>query len=405
MWNKIYNFIIWAGLTFLLIWSPLAFGAVPKRIWSITPVLLISTFLVFLWLWKLNNGPRSTFHGPQMKKTALDKPILAFVGLAVISFIFSIYKHDSFYALLRLFVYVGIFYFIVNNYSWNLRRYLISLVICAGTALSAYGLLQYFGILPHPWWEPKDFLAATYVNHNHFAGYLELAIPVAVGVLIGIKSCGSKIKLFLISAIVIMLTAFIFAQSRGAWICLGISLFAMNIILIKKKFIKKESLLIFVLLIVLTFMLFYATDGLVSKRIESIKEIGTGEASMNTRFAIWQGTIDMISHNPLIGTGIGTFTWGFPRYRPMTLASISVNYAHNDYLHMAAEMGLFALPIMLIILVRIISSGLSKADPVVIGCAIGILSLSLHGLVDFNFHIPANMILVAVYAAIIMKES
>jgi len=40
----------------------------------------------------------------------------------------------------------------------------------------------------------------------------------------------------------------------------------------------------------------------------------------------------------------------------------------------------------------------------VLGCAIGVLSMALHGLVDFNFHIPANMILFTIYAAIIMAE-
>jgi len=403
MIDKIYKTLFWIGLAFILVWSPLAFGAVPARIWSITPVLLVVIMLTFLWLWRINN--RDKEKELKAEEASLGRIIAAFVGLAVISFIFSIYKYDSFYTLLRLLSYVAIFHLILNHYSNIFRRHLLSLIICVGAALSMYGLLQYFGFLPHPWWNPKDFVAATYVNHNHFAGYLEMAMPVAIGVLIGIKGYGLKIKLLLISAIAIMSTAFIFAQSRGAWISLGISLFVMNIILVRRKILKKESLIIFALLIVLAFTFVYISGGLVLKRIESIKEIGTGEASMNTRFAIWQGTIDMISHNPLIGTGIGTFVWGFPRYRPMALANITVHYAHNDYLHMAAEMGIFALPIMLLILVRIISSGLSKDDPVVIGCAIGILSLSLHGLVDFNFHIPANMILVAVCAAIIMKES
>ncbi|MEA3347226.1 MAG: hypothetical protein U9Q21_03965, partial [Candidatus Auribacterota bacterium] len=83
------------------------------------------------------------------------------------------------------------------------------------------------------------------------------------------------------------------------------------------------------------------------------------------------------------------------------------HYAHNDYLHMTAEMGVMALPLMISILAIIIGRGLKKGvfHPVVLGCAIGMLSLSLHGLADFNFHIPANMILCVVYAAVVMKET
>jgi len=402
--DKAYKFLFRLGMTFILIWAPLALGAVPKRIWSITPILAIITVLTFMWLWRLNNGLH-TMQCP-IRKTGLDKPLFAFVTLAVVSFVFSIYKYDSFYALLRLLSYVAVFSLVVNNYNKSLRNYLIGLVICIGTGLSVYGLLQYFGFFSHQWWNPADFLASTYVNHNHFSGYLELVIPVTIGAITAYRGQGGKIKKILLpGGLIIMLMAFVFAQSRGAWLSLGISLFLMNIILVRREILKKRNLVISIVLVSLVFAFLYSSGGLVSRRIESIKEVTKGEASVGMRLAIWQGTVDIISCNPWLGTGIGTFAWGFPRHRPMVLANVSVHYAHNDYLHMAAEMGIFALPIMLLLLIRIIFLGLSRAAPVAVGCAIGILSLSLHGLVDFNFHIPANMILVAVCAAIIMKES
>ena len=410
MKENIYKVTIWFTVILLLIFTPIGRGTV--KIWSNLPVIPI-TFLVFLWLWRMSSGDI------KFQKTAIDKNILIFLSLAAVSFIFSGYKHDSLYAMLRLFGYAGLYYVIVNNYNRKMLKYMFGVLICLSTGLSIYGLLQYFGFLGHQWWNPKNFLAATYVNHNHFAGYLELVMPMAIGVVVklfqgttahSLRETQSSAKfrplagLALVS-LVIMTIAFVLTQSRGAWISLVISLLVMNIIFIKRKILKKESLIILLSLIILVCVFLYMSDGLVSKRIESIKEITSGEASMSTRFAIWEGTINMIAHNPAVGTGIGTFVWAFPRYEPWALTHLIVHYAHNDYLHMAAEMGIFALPLMLLILIRIISSGLSKADPIVIGCAIGMLSLSLHGFVDFNFHIPANMILAAVYAAIIMKES
>ena len=107
----------------------------------------------------------------------------------------------------------------------------------------------------------------------------------------------------------------------------------------------------------------------------------------------------------MIGTGIGTFVWAFNRFRPEGL-NVQANFAHNDYLDMAAEMGLLAPIIAIWIIFIIINTGLRDgvAHPEILGCAIGILSLSLHGLVDFNFHIPANMLLFSIYAGIIMKR-
>ena len=114
----------------------------------------------------------------------------------------------------------------------------------------------------------------------------------------------------------------------------------------------------------------------------------------------------MIKHNPVIGTGIGTLVWGHPRYRPEGLY-FKVDYAHNDYLQMAAEMGILVLPIMLWMLIIILKKGsLLLRQPIYAGIITGLVSIILHGFVDFNFHIPANMMLFAVLCSFLMiRES
>ena len=153
--------------------------------------------------------------------------------------------------------------------------------------------------------------------------------------------------------------------------------------------------------ILMVFVLIYAGDDDIAKRAMTMTDVA-GDASFMTRVYIWRGTLDMIKDNPLIGTGIGTFVWGFPRYRPPGLDS-KVVHAHNDYLHMAAEMGLLALPLMLWMVIIILKRGFSAAgDPVFIGMSTGLLSVFLHGLIDFNFHIPANMMLISALCAFLM---
>ena len=69
-------------------------------------------------------------------------------------------------------------------------------------------------------------------------------------------------------------------------------------------------------------------------------------------------------------------------------------------------MGIFAPVLIIWIFTVIITTGLkNRSNPYAMGCAIGIMSLALHGLVDFNFHIPANMVLFTVWMGIVMKES
>lgn len=394
-----YKKSLWILLAALLVFSPIARGTV--RIWSMTLLLLIELSLVFVWLWKANNSEKYTF-----RKTALSVPIMIFAVLALISFIFSIYRHDSFYALLRLFGYIGIYYLVVNEFDHKMRQRLEILVICAGTGISLYGLLQYFGLFNHDWWEPQKFLAATYVNHNHFAGYLELVIPLTVGMLLGTWNKKQASELILIPALAVMLAAFILSQSRGAWFSLAMSFLIMIIIFARQKRLNVQVVFTIFMILLLVFSFLYFGRDIIYSRIDSISIMKGEESSANTRLKIWQGTVEMIRANPLTGVGIGDFIWGFPRFRPEGL-NVQANFAHNDYLETASEMGMPALFVMIWLLAVIVIIGLKKSnsDPVKIGCIIGLLSLSLHGLVDFNFHIPANMLLFTIYAAIVTSTS
>jgi O-antigen ligase len=397
--ERLYKSIIFIALAAVLIFSPIARGAV--RLWSVTPVLLALYAIIFIWAIKVANQ-----NGYKFKATPLDKPLWIFAILAATSFALSIYKHDSFYALLRLFAYIGLYYAVVNEFDHKARRRIIWLVISIGGALSAYGLLQYFGIFSHSWWIPKQFLAATYVNHNHFAGYLELAIPVALAMLTARSVAKSTLsKLALVSALVPMLLAFVLTQSRGAWVSLGASLLIMLFLTVSRNKSWARLMVIIVFIVVIAVSVIYFAGDMMSSRIATITAVSEGEDVSGGRFRIWQGAAGMIKERPLTGVGIGDFDHGFYRYRPPGFNARAV-YAHNDYLHMAAEMGVFAPVIMLWLFIAAIRAGFRKRDrsPYAFGCAIGVMSLALHAIVDFNFHIPANMILFTVWLGIITSE-
>ena len=91
-------------------------------------------------------------------------------------------------------------------------------------------------------------------------------------------------------------------------------------------------------------------------------------------------------------------------------ANIRPVYAHNDYLHMSAEMGVFVLFLILWVIIAVLKRGwriykMSRTDwkrNLSLGASIGVLSIALHSLVDFNIHVPANAILFTVLVGIIM---
>ncbi|MFH1646016.1 MAG: O-antigen ligase family protein [Candidatus Omnitrophota bacterium] len=278
------------------------------------------------------------------------------------------------------------------------------IVVGIGAFLSLLGILQYFNVLYNGWWSHKHFLSATYVNHNHFSGYLELVMPVLITIWISKKHILGLSSVLLLMITILIVTAFLYSQSLGAWISLFISFIVMNLVIVKNPLYRKRMFFVsfgMILIILILLMLnkvnmvpidFYMT-GLEAK-----------EPSFRMRIAIWKGAMRMIREQSLFGVGLGTFRWGFLRFKPSGLIN-TIYYAHNDYLHIITECGIIPVIIFIGMISKIIKQSFSnyRNNILLLGCGVGILSISLHSLVDFNFHIPANMFLFVVYAAFIMR--
>lgn len=70
------------------------------------------------------------------------------------------------------------------------------------------------------------------------------------------------------------------------------------------------------------------------------------DTSSRTRLIIWSAAADMIKEHPLFGVGYGRFDEEVGRYRP----SVAGKDAHNNFLKIAAEMGIPALAAFVILL-------------------------------------------------------
>ena len=167
------------GLSATILILLMAFGGV--QTWSATVSQLMIAGLVFLWCWRMNN--RS---GWRLKGTALDAPVWLFVALAGVSTYFSIYPYASLLALAQVLGCVAGYYLAVNGLDRQRRMQFFIVIILAGTALSLLGIGQSLLHLNNSWWSNRHWLSATFVNHNHFAGFLEMAMALALGFLLGL---------------------------------------------------------------------------------------------------------------------------------------------------------------------------------------------------------------------------
>ena len=392
--TRLHDIIIEAGLIIILVFTPLARGTV--KLWSITPVEIITLLIFCVWLSKLNH----------IKRTPLDLPIFLSVTLAIVSTVFSVYRHDSLLELYRWLTLVAVYYIVANNVNTRQKiMRLVAVIMGVGAFISFFGLIQYLGGIPHPYWYPPNFLASTYVNHNHFAGYLEMCMPLAMGLLFANIEKDRKVLIGFLA--ILMLIAFVFSMSRGAWISFSLSLLVMGILISSKKLLRKRIWIPIFCAVIIAFILTQFNIEPVIGRARTI----TGGAGVDTmRLKIWQGAVNLIKAYPLTGSGPGTFVHLLPKYQPVLPPNIRPVYAHNDYLHFTAELGLFVLPLIIWLIAVILSKGIgiynntqsSFKRAVALGATVGVISIMFHSFVDFNLHITANAVLFSVLAGIIM---
>jgi O-antigen ligase len=119
--------------------------------------------------------------------------------------------------------------------------------------------------------------------------------------------------------------------------------------------------------------------------------------SADMRVQIWRDTTRLIKDYPLFGCGLGSYGSCFLRYK--TVAPMgTVDYAHNDYLQVLSELGVFGFVAGLALVARVLLLTIrgaryaSSADNrfMAIASAGAITAILLHSFVDFNMYVPAN---------------
>lgn len=267
------------------------------------------------------------------------------------------------------------------------------------------------GLLEASWWEKPEFLSGTFVNHNHFAGFLELMIFLQIGMVLG--SMGTRFYL-LFSLIGFQTLIFFLSMSRGGWISFALTLFFIAILLIGQGSMKQLGVRLLgglVLGLSIFFVIVYSgVQPDLTKRFNSFFEKEGQFEFLDFRVKLYKATAQAIEEKPLSGYGAGAFRWEMRRFRPDGFP-YQFDFTHNDYLQFAMELGipisLFGIGLVLWILILGISRFRSRRLQAFrfeeLGLAGGVVCLLIHSLVDFNLHIYSNAAFFTVYLALLSK--
>lgn len=295
---------------------------------------------------------------------------------------------------------------------------LVLLLLGAGSAQALLGLLQYGAGPGSP-----AFLGltipgvaraqGTYTNPDHLSGLLEMLLPIALALLFysvgrggreaprGLRervaflgSLGGHTAVLYGAIALLLLVGLVFARSRA-----GIALGMLGILL---------STLLFARRIggdnvygpTGTLIALALGSGIAIGLVPVLDRFSVEGAVSDARWTIYSATLKGIGTFSPLGSGPGTYPDVFPALQPPELGRWFINHAHNDYLEWLFEAGLLAAVLITLVAVLYALRWLrvrtwedwSRLRFIQVGAGIGTLMILLHGLADFNLHIPANIV-------------
>jgi len=400
------NWITRYAIYGLLIFTPLARGSVQG--WAISTIHLVTLIALTSFLVE-----KSLSRNWQWIKTPLDMPILILIILSILSTVFSVHRYTSIWSIILLINYVTIYYLIIHTFRTRSQfRQVIYIIIGVGAFLSIFGLIKLIGANPFSWWEYTDIrqsqfrLASTFGNPDHLAGYMEMALPLLLGILLlGYKP---GIVTLLIYLCCTLLTALVFSLSRGGWSGAFTGLAFMSIALLTNRHFQRKKFFMCLIGGFFAVALIVLSSTPVVERIRTLEQKDQ-IPNFKSRISRWRGTVEMIEDYPLLGVGPGNFAFIFTQYQPPGFATRSF-YAHNDYLDFTSEVGLPLSAIVVWMIIAFYRQGFRKLkNPsrlvrgITLGSMSGITAMLFHSISDFNLHIPANAILFTVLSTFVVS--
>jgi putative inorganic carbon (HCO3(-)) transporter len=306
-----------------------------------------------------------------------------------------------------------------------------TLVIC-GTLQALYGSVMMLSGLEYGFLLKKihnlGVATGSYVNRNHLAGYLNICLAAGIGLMIArlggeathtwrqrVRSLarlllGEKARLRIY--LIVMVIGLVLTRSRmgnTAFFAGTLVVGALGLLLMRNA--PRSTMLFLASLVVLDLVIVGTWFGVdqVAQRIKATEVTTNVENVMPTedRDEVDRAALPYLKDFWLTGSGGGSFYVMFPRYHNEKLTGF-YDFAHNDYVQIAAETGAVGLLLCGIVVLGALWQSLlamrRRRDPLMrgtaFGVAMGVCWLLIHSTVDFNLQMPATSLTMTVMLAL-----
>jgi O-antigen ligase len=297
---------------------------------------------------------------------------------------------------------------------------LVGIVQQAGFNGKIYGFwVPEAGIRPST---PGGGIYGPFVNRNHFAGWMLMALPVGLGYFCGLVARSMRgvkpgfhdrflwfasseaSRLILVAAgLVVMAIALVLSLSRSGITCFAVALALCGLVVARRQTTApRRVVLTAYVLFVGVLAVGWAGFDLVAGRFADANR------DLALREAVWWDALHIHHDFPVFGSGANTFGIAMLVYQT---ADPTVHFAeaHNDYVQLLAEGGLLvSVPalVLLVLFVREVrrrfrdEAGDGLTYWIRVGAVTGLVAIGLQEVVEFSLQMPGNTALFCALIAI-----
>jgi len=285
--------------------------------------------------------------------TPINLPFLLFMAVSLVSFINSIDYTASFRGMEKLIISALLFLICAEEIGDRKHTNRIILSVIFGAALASFDAI----------WQVNfgwDFIrgnkpiinigltraTAAFPDANVLGIYLSAITPLIIG--LALFYFKGREKIVMLAASILATIGIMLTFSRGTALALYLSVLFISIC-------RRNKLISIGLLILLLVFPFIMPKNI--KDWAKVIHYNPIVFMCNSdRITVYQNTINMIRHHPIIGVGVNTFSRNYIKYKSPEADDAKTGdymYAHNHFLHMAGEVGLVGLGVFLWLLFRL----------------------------------------------------
>jgi hypothetical protein len=344
----------------------------------------------------------------------------------------SFYPHATRHGLRLVLAIAAVFVVVLNVYRRpdQIMRLLIT-IAAIGAGVAVLALAQHLIGNNKIYWfvESPHGIAHSgpFVNHSHYAQFMNLSIGAALGAFFlkvrygfvhrkltpeavaeYLGSVEAKPAWALLAMMVVGAGTVFLAMSRGGVISMLMAGALTTLVLSLRKPMRGSGWIMVVLALGAFSCVLYVGFDAVYDRLTTLRDMSKAEGGR------WQMVSDVAvawTRFPVLGTGLDTHEVLYPEFDRSVVAALA-SHAENEYAQAAEETGILGLAALLtfavligIHYVRAVKSGHVPICSAAYGLGFGLVAILVHSLSDFGQHLPANAVLTAVFCALLIRLS